>query len=314
LKQELISLIHEIQFAIAHLGSLNKSLEALRYVEYFSFSLANRLLCIESMRIQSSRNVFGINGMVIRGLYDFNTCFSLVLLTHPKNIKTSADLEVKHVEMLKEDTSTMRTLRIYNTVDLVLQLQMLTFLDPLIDAILPEHFYGFRRGRSSLQAIAYLSSSIQLSDASKYYLVFVNIWKCFDSISHEFIQDRFPFPMSYKDLLVRWIKCCRVLKSGKKIKMRSGVSRGSALGPLICNFALACLTSNFFKDSFFSKNFNGKIRFLICYDDDLIVKVINQNEGYYTLKKLTSRLSEASLDINSEKTRMYDLSTKTKFD
>jgi hypothetical protein len=54
LKQELIRLINEIQFTIAHLGSLNKILEALRYVEYFSFSLANRILCVESIRAKSS--------------------------------------------------------------------------------------------------------------------------------------------------------------------------------------------------------------------------------------------------------------------
>jgi hypothetical protein len=54
LKQEVISLIEEIQFTIAHLGFLNKSSKALRYVEYFSFSLANRLLSIESIRTRSS--------------------------------------------------------------------------------------------------------------------------------------------------------------------------------------------------------------------------------------------------------------------
>jgi retron-type reverse transcriptase len=118
--------------------------------------------------------------------------------------------------MTKEDTSIWNILRTHNVVDSVLQLQMLTFIDPLIDAILPEHFYGFRRGRSSLQAIAYLSSSIQLSDISRYHLVFVDIWKCFDSISHEFIQERLPFPIKYKGLLMRWIKCFRARKFGEK--------------------------------------------------------------------------------------------------
>ena len=65
LKQETISLIEEIQSNIAHLGSLNKSSEALRYVEYFSFSLANRLLSIEIIRTRSSRNTPGIDEMII---------------------------------------------------------------------------------------------------------------------------------------------------------------------------------------------------------------------------------------------------------
>jgi hypothetical protein len=203
LKQELTSLIHEIQLTIVHLGSLNKISEALGYIEYFSFSLANRLLCMENIRTKSLRNTFGTDQTIIKNSLDFTTCFSWVLLTHPKRIKTCPNLEVKYVEMTKEDTSILKILKIHSIVDSVLQLQMSTFLDPLIDAILPEHFYSSRRGRSPLQAIAYLSSSILLSDVSRYHLVFVDIWKCFDSISHEFIQDKFPFPNKYKNLLVR---------------------------------------------------------------------------------------------------------------
>jgi Reverse transcriptase (RNA-dependent DNA polymerase) len=218
LKQEVISLIEEIQFTIAHLRFLNKSSEALYYVEYFSFSLANRLLSIESIRTRFSRNISGIDETIIKNAYDFKTCFFLVSLTHPKCIKTSPNLEVKYLETPKRNTSKIRVLKIHNIVDCVLQLEMLTFLDPFIDTLLPENFYSFRKGRSSLQAIAYLFRSIQLSDTFRYHLVFIDIQKCFDSISHEFILNKFPFPLKYKDLLVRWAKCFRLLEFGKKTK------------------------------------------------------------------------------------------------
>jgi retron-type reverse transcriptase len=165
--QKVISFIEEIQFTIAHLGFLNKFSEALRYVEYFSFSLASRLLSIENIRTRSLRNTPGIDGTTIKDAYAFKTCLSLVSLTHLKCIETSPNLEVKYVEIPKKDISKIRVLEVYNIVDRVLQLQMLTFLDPLIDTLLSENFYGFRKGRSPLQAIAYLSNSIQLSDTSR---------------------------------------------------------------------------------------------------------------------------------------------------
>lgn len=319
LKQELISLINEIQFTIAHLGSLNKILEALRYVEYFSFSLANRFLCVENIRAKSSWSISGVDETTLKKLHNSTMCFSLVSLTHPKYIKTCSDLEVRSARITKKDSSTSKVLRIYNIVDSVLQLQMAAFMDPLIDAMLPEHFYGSRRGRSSLQAIAYLSSSIRLSDISRYHLVFVSIWKCFNFISHEFVHEKLPFPIKYKNLLARWIRCFRVLKSGKKRRMWSGTSQGSVLGSIICNFTLAHLTSDFFKDLFFSKsitfkNVSGPIRFFICYYNDLVIKVTNPHEGFYALKKLVKKLSKVNLNINSEKTCIYDLSTKIKFD
>lgn len=118
---------------------------------------------------------------------------------------------------------------------------------------------------------------------------------------------------------MRWVKCFRVSKSGKKKSMWSGISQRSSLCSIICNFTLAYLTCDFFKDSFFSnsltfKNFKGKIRFFICYCNDLIIKVVNPHEGYYALKKLVRKLSKINLNINSEEICIYDLSTKIKFD
>lgn len=116
-----------------------------------------------------------MNETIIEDTYDFKTCLSLVSLTRLKYIKTSPNLEVKCVEVVKKKDSKIRVLEVYNIVDRVLQLQLLTFLDPLIDTLLPENFYGFRKGRSPLQAIAYLFKSIQLSDTSRYHLVSIDI-------------------------------------------------------------------------------------------------------------------------------------------
>ena len=59
---------------------------------------------------------------------------------------------------------------------------------------------------------------------------------------------------------------------------------------------------------------SGPIRFFICYYNDLVIKVTNPHEGFYALKKLVKKLSKVNLNINSEKTCIYDLSTKIKFD
>lgn len=73
--------------------------------------------------------------------------------------------------------------------------------------------------------------------------------------------------------------------------------------------------NNFFIDSFFFKNFkfknfkNNKIRlnftslnrFIICYANNLMIKITNQNEINYTLKSLINKLSKAGLKINNKK-------------
>jgi hypothetical protein len=52
---------------VANLGSLNKFSEALIYVEYFSFSLVNRLFSIENIRPKYLRNnTYGVNKMIFK--------------------------------------------------------------------------------------------------------------------------------------------------------------------------------------------------------------------------------------------------------
>lgn len=101
--------------------------------------------------------------------------------------------------------------------------------------------------------------------------------------------------------------------------MRSGLPQGFVLSSVICNFTLAYLTNNFFVDPFFLKNFKGNScsiqinRFLICYGNDLMIKVVSPDEADYALKKLRSKLFNAGLRINSKNIHSYDFSTKAKF-
>ena len=194
-----------------------------------------------------------------------------------------------------------------------------------MESFLPEHFYAYRKGRSPLQAIAFLSKSIGLSDSSRFHLVKINIEKCFETISHDYILDNFPFPKKSRRLLIRWIKGISICHDGKKKKQNWGVPERSVIGPIICNFVLAQLTKNFFVDINFPKNpvlINLKgnkrniqvSRYILGYGDDLIFKVISPEESRYTLSKLKPLLSKANLRINLKEKTVYNLNFKCKFD
>ena len=137
---------------------------------------------------------------------------------------------------------------ISNLIDRISQMQFLILLDPIIDQLLPNNFYGFRKGRNALQALSYLSKSISISDLTRYYLIKIDIEKCFDNINHNYILKNFPFPKKYLKLLTRWLKCIKINPKGKKEKLTKGVCQGSIIGPLICNFVLSNILNNFFND------------------------------------------------------------------
>jgi RNA-directed DNA polymerase len=104
---------------------------------------------------------------------------------------------------------------------------------------LPEHFYGYRKGRSPLQAIAFLSKSIGLSDPSKFHLVKINIEKCFDNISHDFIiREIKPISCGVNQILIRkWLKT-GIVERGITFYPKKGVPQGGVISSLLCNLAL----------------------------------------------------------------------------
>ena len=329
LKKRVVFTVENIlQEIIAYQSSLGNMQISLKFVELFCFSLVVRLYSIDRVKTRAFCNIYGIDEEIIITTYNFMKCFELLEKTHPKNLDFSEKMGVHYVEMLKKDFSKVIILRISSIVDHILQLQFLTLLDPIIDVSLHEHFYGFRKGRSALQAVGFLTNNIEKSDTSCYFLVSVNIVNCFDNLSHKLIINKFPFPQKYCKLLVRWIRCVKTGGLEKlRVKMTSGVPYGSFFGPVICNFILNYCLQNFFNNNnfvfpsnFVVLNFKNKLhgiqvtRFILGYADDIIIKVINYSESIYVLQKLNRVLNIGELRINEFKTFILDLSFKSRFE
>jgi RNA-directed DNA polymerase len=255
---------------------------------------------------------------------------------HPKNIKCTEDMIVKYVEIPKKEARKVKILGISNLVDRVLQTQFGILLDPLIDVNIPQLFFGFRKGKNTHQAFAYLSNSINFSDMNRFHLLCIDISKYFDTISHEYILKHFPFPEKHKKLLIRWLKVIKVHENysfanglpklkAKRKKLNAGVQQGSVLGPLISNVVLAKVFENFFDDDMFPKLVEENTwpeknksleanRYIVSYADNMIMRVISKEEVDYAKKKAEKCLAVAEIRLNKEKTQSYDLSKKAKFD
>lgn len=326
IKNRINSWLTKLQFSIAVLTSNKDIKTSLKYIEYFSYSTVIRLICIDKIRTRKSRDTAGIDLNIIKSSTDYKKCFQLLLDSNIINANFSTDMIVKNVEIKKKDTTDIRVLGISNLIDRISQMQFLILLDPIIDQLLPNNFYGFRKGRNALQALSYLSKSISISDLTRYYLLKIDIKKCFDNINHNYIIKNFPFPKKYLKLLTRWLKCIKINLNGKKEKLTKGVCQGSILGPLICNFVLSNILNNFFNDkqqfpnAIKTINMKGNsrwidvTRFIIGYSDDIMIKVVSQQEANYAMVKLDSILKQAGLNININKSFIFNLLLRSKFD
>ena len=326
LKREVIVIIEYLQKTIAQLSLKDRREFAFKYIEYFCFSLVVRIYAVNKIRSKNNRDATGMDNIIIKSVRNFKTCLNLVEKTHPKNIDYNENMEVNFIEIPKKDGSKVRIFCISNLVDRVVQIQLHTLIDPLIDVHLPELFFGFRKGRSTHQALAYLSHSINVRDISRFHLIYMDIHQCFDNISHEYILEHFYFPEKYKKLLIRWLRVFKVCEITLwKEKLSIGVSQGSVLGPVIANVILAKVFENFFCDSLFPTRFKSRAlsgkaksfeinRYIIGYADDIILRLATKKEANYAKKKAEKLLAIAGLRLNEEKTQLYDLSVKVKFD
>ena len=174
---------------------MDRKNEALKLVEKYCFSLFIRLHCVELFRTKQFKEIPGILIEESLSINDTAVCLAFIKETHPKNVMTECDTLVNFLKVYKKNFNKIQVLGIKYLKDQIIQLQFLTLLEPIIESELSENFYGFRKERNSLQALAFLSKSIQSSEISNFFLISVSIGQCFNSISHEFIQKQFPFPI-----------------------------------------------------------------------------------------------------------------------
>ena len=151
----------------------------------------------------------------------------------------------------------------------VVHTQMSTYLDHL--GLLYKHHYGFRRGRSTAQAVDNLKNFVLdgIYGQKVTGMLFLDISKALDSINHKILLGKLEhIGLSARSL--RWFKSyladrrqC-VCTNGKMSETRTidlGVPQGSILGPLLFNVYINRLSTAVTKSE------------LIFYADDAVLVV-----------------------------------------
>ena len=189
-------------------------------------------------------------------------------------------------------------------IERVVHTQLSTHLDNI--NYLYSHQYGFRRGRSTTQAIAQLNNWVleSMDEGKVTGLLFVDISKAFDSINHKVLLDKLKH-MGMSERSLQWFKSylaerrqC-VLVNGQTSEtqwMMLGVPHGSVLGPLLFNMYINSLP-------------NAVETRLILYADDavLVFPAAAPNELQTALEREFGLMSDWYLDnrltLNVKKTK-----------
>ena len=186
----------------------------------------------------------------------------------------------------------MRPLSIPTMKDRAMQALYLLALDPVAETTADPNSYGFRRERSTADAMVQCYN-IYGNRYSARYVLEGDIRSCFDKISHEWVLAHIPME---KGILQKWLKAGYIDKQ-VLYPTEEGTPQGGICSPVIANMTLDGL------EVLLKKHFKHQKVNMVRYADDFIISGATQQLLEEEINPLVvDFLQERGLELSQEKT------------
>lgn len=202
---------------------------------------------------------------------------------------------VKAVPIPKKNGGS-RLLGVPTVADRVAQTVVKIVLEPMLEPVFDENSYGYRPGRSALDAVALVRRRNWQYD----WVVEFDIKGLFDNIDHELLMRAVrkhcvvPWVLLYVE---RWLKAPMEDREGTRTERTRGTPQGGVVSPLLANLFLHYALDAWFRREVWNVSF--------CrYADDGVVHCKSEAEAHLVLSKLGQRLAQCGLELHPEKTRI----------
>lgn len=215
---------------------------------------------------------------------------------------------LRRILIPKKNRKELRPLGIPTMKDRAMQALYLMALDPVSETNADNPSYGFRRGRSTHDAIEHCFKIFARKTAPEWVLE-GDIKGCFDNISHEWLMENIPIN---KKVLKEWLESGIIFKE-EWIPTKAGTPQGSVISASLANMTLdgidRLLKSKFKKQYTINhKQYCPKINF-VRYADDFIISAESKetliNDIIPMLEKF---LKQRGLELSKTKTKITHIS------
>jgi RNA-directed DNA polymerase len=201
---------------------------------------------------------------------------------------------VRVVDIPKKQGS--RRLGIPNIVDRIAQTAAAMALESNVEQVFHDDSYGYRPGRSPLEAVAVCRERCIKRD----WVVDVDIKSFFDSVPWDLTLKALARHTDQKWVLLyveRWLEAPMLMADGSLVPRVKGTPQGSPISPVLANLFLHYTFDMWMAREFPAVPFER-------FADDLVIHCVKEREARKLREALESRLVEVWLELHPDKTRI----------
>jgi len=203
---------------------------------------------------------------------------------------------VRAVEIPKPHGGGTRILGVPTVADRVAQTVVARRLEVKVEPIFHEDSYGYRPGRSALDAVEVCRRRCWKSN----WVIDLDIQKFFDGVPRDLVvkaveaNTDLPWVVLY---VKRWLEAPIQNPDGTMLERDRGTPQGSSVSPVLANLFL-----HYALDAWLAREFPG-VRFE-RYVDDVVVHCVSEAQARMVLAAIGTRLEQVGLRLHPDRTRI----------
>jgi RNA-directed DNA polymerase len=247
------------------------------------------------LRVKANRGAAGVDEQSVTA-FEADLKGNLYKLWNRMSSRTYFPPPVRAVPIPKRDGSGERILGVPTVADRIAQTVVADRLQAGVEPVFHPDSYGYRPGRSALDAVGACRARCWRYD----WVIDLDVRAFFDRIPHDLLLravTRHTVDAWVLLYVRRWLVAPLQRPDGTLVARDRGSPQGSAISPLLANIFL-----HYAFDVWMARTFPG-VPFE-RYADDAVAHCCTEREARRVLAAIRARLAECGLDLNEAKTRI----------
>lgn len=259
-----------------------------------SFCISKHLVVEAYKRVKANRGAAGVDGQTLLA-FEKDLKGNLYKIWNRMSSGCYFPPPVKLVEIPKGD-GTMRPLGIPTVADRIAQMVAKLVLEPLVEPKFHPDSYGYRPGRSALDAVGVARKRCWRKD----WVIDLDIRDFFGSLDHGLMMKAVEFHTDLKWVYLyveRWLKAPLQLADGTRKERRSGTPQGGVISPLLANLFMHYAFDEWLRREHPETPFER-------YADDALIHCESLEHAEQVLQAVRERLKQCGLELHPVKTKI----------